>query len=508
MRDLRGSRDNSSTDRYPQQAELQTHGEKPITVKPLPLDSLEMRRFLREAWSLGWPIILIMFFQFSIGITDVYVAGYFGTDVLAAVGYVAQLYWTLVILANGVTVGTVSMISQAYGAKSADGVKSVTANSIVVGLVIAGVLTVAARFSPGAIVRLAGIPGGIETIAEDFLRVFSLVLIPTYVMIITGGVLRASGRVRLAMANSCAAALLTVAGDLILSFGWGPVPAMGYIGIAWATATATTVGMVLNLGPIFLGADRIPMGALLRPRLRCIRNLMKLGVPPALQQTAWNVGTLVIYYLVGQMQGGEITALAAMSGGVRVEAITFLPVFALNMAAAVLTGNKLGAGDLSGARSVAIATAGMCLLIVLIPSVLIFVFAHAISGLLTEDQAVLDEMTRYLRVNMLGTPFLAIGIALSGALQGAGDTFATMRIIFTGMWVLRIPLILLAIYVIKAGALGVWSAMTISLILMCGLLINRFRGEAWMRASVDKASNTLLWQSCLGEVQDGTKKDA
>ena len=70
---------------------------------------LDVRPFIREAWTLGWPMIMIMFFQFAIGITDVYVAGLLGTDVLAAVGYVGQLYWTLIILANAVTVGTVSM---------------------------------------------------------------------------------------------------------------------------------------------------------------------------------------------------------------------------------------------------------------------------------------------------------------------------------------------------------------------------------------------------------------
>lgn len=159
-------------------------------MTPLYLNSTQMRQFLREAWSLGWPIIFMMFFQFSIGVTDVYVAGYLGTDILAAVGYVGQLYWTLIIMANGITVGTVSMISQAYGAKSVDGVGNVAANSIAMGLVIAGGLTVLGQAYPGAIVKLAGMPEGIRQIAENFLRVFSLVLVPTYLMIITGGVLR------------------------------------------------------------------------------------------------------------------------------------------------------------------------------------------------------------------------------------------------------------------------------------------------------------------------------
>jgi multidrug resistance protein, MATE family len=459
----------------------------------------EVRGYLRESWSMGWPMILIMFFQFSIGITDVYVAGFFATDVLAAVGYVGQLYWTLLIMGNGVTVGTVAMISQAYGARSLTGVASITANSLVIGLVIAGVLTLLSQLFPEQIIRLVGMPEGIVVIAGSFLRVFSLVLTPTYVMIITAGILRASGRIRLAMVNSCTAAVLNVVADVVFSFGWGPFPGMGFIGIAWATATATTVGMTLNLLCIFMGAEGIPFRAIFYPRFKCIVNLLRLGLPSALQQTAWVAGTLVIYFLVGQMQHGQITALAAMTGGVRVEALIFLPVFALNMASAVLTGNKLGSGDVWGARSGAKATAIMCFFIILGPALTVFAFAPVISGLLTQNTAVIDEMTRYLRINMIGMPFMAIGITLSGALQGAGDTFATMRIIFTGMWLFRIPLILFVIHVLKAEAYGVWCAMTFSMIIMCGLLIHRFRGNAWVQAAFDKKRNTFLWHACLPE---------
>ncbi len=468
-----------------------------IQIMDLKFTDKELRNFLWESWSLGWPMILIMFFQFSIGLADVYVAGYMGTNVLAAVGYVGQLYWTLVILANGITVGTVSMVSQAYGAKSCEGVSNITANSLLIGIAVAGLLTVFSELYPDAIVRLAGMPPEIQEIAENFIRIFSLVLLPTYVMIITGGVLRASGRVRIAMINSFLASLINVVGDLVLGFGWGPIPALGYLGIAWATAIGTTLGMVLNLVYVFQGAARITGRSLISPISPCIMNLLKIGIPTVLQQTAWNVGTLVVYFLVGQIQGGEITALAAMTAGIRIEAIVFLPIFALNMASAVLTGSRIGAGDISGARSGAKASAVLCLLIILIPSAVIFLFAPVLSGWLTEDYSVLVEMTRYLRINMIGMPFLAVGICLAGALQGAGDTYASMRIIFTGMWFLRIPLILFVIYYINSGAEGIWWAMAFSIIIMCGLFVKRFWGEEWTRASVDRKKKTMLWEACI-----------
>ena len=396
-----------------------------------------------------------MFFQFAIVLTDVYVAGFFGTDVLAAVGYVAQLYWTLMIMANGLSMGTVSMVSQAYGAKSSDGVGCITANSLLVALCVSGVLTVVAQLISRINCASRRNAGGNSDHSRIFHHgSFHSFSFPRTSSIITGGVLRSSGRIHITMINSLVAASVNVMGELALSFGWGPIPAIGYIGIAWATAIATTLGMSLNLIYVFSGPSRVTLRSLTTPLFGCIKNLVKLGVPTALQQTAWNVGTLMVYFLVAHFRGGEVTALAAMTAGVRIEAIIFLPIFALNMASAVLTGNRLGAGDVAGARSGAKVTAMLCLAIILLPALGIFIFAPVISSLLTQDPAVLQEMTRYLRVNMIGMPFMAIGVTLSGALQGAGDTFATMRIIFTGMWLLRIPLILGAIYILQTSASG------------------------------------------------------
>ncbi len=465
-----------------------------------------IRPFMKDSWAIGWPMILIMSFQFAVGITDVYVAGYIGTKVLAAVGYVGQLYWTLMILANGITVGTVALVSQAYGAGASRGVGRIATHSMTLGVIIAGLLTAAIALNPEAIVRIAGMPSEIQEIAEDFIRIFSLVLVPTYLSIITAGVLRASGRVRIAMFNAFAAALVNVGGDFILAFGWGPIPALGYRGIAIATALAMTTGMLLNTAHMCLGPTRVQLRAFLNPIGRCFRNLVKVGAPSAVQHVAWNAGTLVVYFLVGLLDKGEITALAALTAGLRIEALIFLPIFAFNMTAAVVTGNRLGARDPEGAKSGAKAAAVLCLGIILIPAAGIFASAPHLAALLTDDPAVLAEMTRYLRINMVAVPFMAVGVTLLGALQGAGDTFAAMRIIITAMWIVRIPLILGVAHATDVGAVGIWWCMTVSMAALCGLTLHRFIGEKWMRASRNKTGEIMLWEACQGEPAGETRR--
>lgn len=45
--------------------------------------------FVSRSWQVAWPMTRIMFFEFLIGLTDVYVAGRISKEVQAAYGFVA-----------------------------------------------------------------------------------------------------------------------------------------------------------------------------------------------------------------------------------------------------------------------------------------------------------------------------------------------------------------------------------------------------------------------------------
>jgi len=49
--------------------------------------------FVPRSWEVAWPMTLIMFFEFLISLTDVYVADRISKEVQAAYGFVAQIYF-------------------------------------------------------------------------------------------------------------------------------------------------------------------------------------------------------------------------------------------------------------------------------------------------------------------------------------------------------------------------------------------------------------------------------
>jgi MATE family multidrug resistance protein len=430
-------------------------------------------------WQLSWPILLIMIFNFFVGFTDIYVAGLIGPTIQAAVGFVSQLYFLLIIIANAISIGTVALVSRSAGSGDLLGAFENAKQSLILGLVVAALLTIGGILFYREIVAFAGFPEEIRGISETFLRVFALSLGPNYLLIISNAVFRSAGEVKKPLFTMFLVSVLNMIGDFGLVFGIFPFPKIGFPGIALATAVSTAVGMGLNL--VFLSSEQWkPVYA--RPwtiPLARIKTIVNLAWPAALLMIAWNAGSIVLYNILGRLGEASIVALAALTNGLRIEAIIFLPAFALNNAAAVLVGQNLGAQKPERASKVGweIALAGVVFLSCV--ACVVFVWAEHFAALLAKDPAVLEETTHYLRINMFSEPFMAMSLALGGGLQGAGDVRGTMWVIIIGMWLIRLPLAFLFALLLGYGAIGVWAAMAVSMTVQGTLMALRFHRGKW-----------------------------
>jgi len=279
---------------------------------------------------------------------------------------------------------------------------------------------------------------------------------------------------------------INVVGDFGLVFGIFPFPRMGYPGIALATAISTSIGMGINLLLFFSSHRWKPIYT--TPWIissSTIKRIANLSWPSALLQIAWNAGTIVLYNILGRLEDTGITALASITNGLRIEAIIFFPAFALNMAASVLVGQNLGAGKADRASKVGwdIALVGMLLLSTI--AFVIFFWAHFFASILAKEAAVLEETTRYLRINMVSVPFMALSLILGGGLQGAGDTRGAMWVIIIGMWFIRLPLAFLVALILGYGATGVWVVMVTSMVFQGTVMAFRFGRGRWKGLRVD-----------------------
>jgi MATE family multidrug resistance protein len=439
----------------------------------------------RNIWQLSWPMLIIMVLNFIVGFTDIYVAGLINPQVQAAVGFISQLYFLVVIVANAVSVGTLALVSRAVGANELQRALHIARQSLIFSLVCAVSLAVSGFLLYRQIIAIAGVPSEIRGIAEDFFKIFVLALAPNYLLIISNAVFNASGEVKKPLMTMSVVTVVNVTAVFCLVFGLGPFPALGYKGIATATAISLMIGMLMNLLFLAFGRWRKLFAKAWKPSTETIQKIIRIGWPAAMLQITWNAGSIVLYNILGRLGDTSITALASISNGLRIEGIIYLPAFALNMAASVLIGQNLGAGAPERAEKAGwkIALSGAFFI-----STLAFVFflnARYFASLLARNQGVLEETTRYLRFNMLSEPFMALSAILGGALQGAGDTRGTLKVIGICMWFIRLPLAWFFALVLHYGASGVWMAMVISMCIQGILMAARFHKGNWKHLKVE-----------------------
>jgi len=429
-------------------------------------------------------MLLIMVFNFAVGFTDIFVAGLLGPDVQAAVGFIEQLYFLLIVLGNAISIGAVAIVSRAAGSGDMEEVKHASRQSLGFGLIIGCVLTLTGVLLPGLVVSAAGFPQEIFQMAVVFLRIFSISLGFNYFLIISSAILRALGTPEKPLVSMAILAALNLFLDFALVFGWYPFPPMGYTGIAFATTVSIIAATAINV--LFL--LRLKWTSFFRTLhllgSQYIRRIISVSWPMALVLIAWNAGTVVLYNILAHLKTAHIESMAAFANGVRIEAIIFMPAFAMNMAASVLIGQNLGAGK--GERAsrtgwqISLTSAGALGM----AATILYLFAPEVAAILAKDPIVLDETVAYLRYNLLVAPLTAMTLTLSGGLQGAGDTLGVMIVIIIGMWLTRLPLAYLLGVHWDWGARGVWLAMILSMILLCILMCLRFHLGKWKTVKV------------------------
>jgi len=189
---------------------------------------------------------------------------------------------------------------------------------------------------------------------------------------------------------------------------------------------------------------------------------------------------MVLYLVLSAIPAHNIEILAAFTNGLKIEAAIFLPAFAFNMANAVVVGNLLGKQNKQDAYSAGLVTATLGVAMVIVMTIATLLNAKMIARLLSSNNKVIAESIRYIYISMLSEPFMAWGVILAGALNGAGDTKSVMFIVALSVWLVRIPLCyILGIY-FGFGAAAVWWSMNASILVQMAFITRRYFSRKWI----------------------------
>lgn len=183
------------------------------------------------------PILVGNLFQQLYNVADSVIVGNFlGKESLAAVGFSYQINFLLISLSSGISLGASVLISRYFGAKNMQQIKKVIDTGFLFSIVLSILIAVAGVCSSYQILVLFRLPENLLTIANSYLKIVFIGVIPTFAYNSLTNILRGVGDSKTPTYILIAATLINIVLDIffITTLKWGVA------GAAIATVIAQT----------------------------------------------------------------------------------------------------------------------------------------------------------------------------------------------------------------------------------------------------------------------------
>ena len=454
---------------------------------------------LRPMLRLTMPVLVEQVLHLLVGFVDLWLTGNFlpGEAYVAAMTLMIYALWLVANVFGFVALGSTALVARFAGAGDRDMVNRVMNQSMLSGLLWAVALVAIMLPLAGHFPLLMGLQGMAAAAAERYLTIELCVLPAIMVERVAVACLRGAGDMVSGLATMAVVNVINMIVSYSLVVGAGPLPELGWTGIALGTAVGHVCGAMILLSLLAGGRAGFHLRlASMRPEVGLIRRILRIGVPGGIDVIL--VSTCHLIYLRIVLSLGDVAA-AAHGVAIQVEALGYMPGGAFQISAATLAGQYLGARDLVRARRSIVMACAVASAIMVIAGIIFYVAATPLAAFFLGGASgdVVPLAARLLRIVAFAMLPLAIMMVLIGALRGAGDTRWPLALNLLGIVLLRVPL---AVYLAHEtmtiplvdvamqgaglGIVGAWYAAVIDIVARCVLLIGRFRHDAWQRIEV------------------------
>jgi putative MATE family efflux protein len=410
-------------------------------------------------------------------VLDTYWVGRLGSAALAAVTISITIRWVLNSMANGLGIGGLAVVARRIGARDQAAAEHATWQTIFLGLSVSLVLSGAGLAVAKPLLILLGADAQVLPMGLSYLRVafggaFTLILV-----FIINAMLRGAGEARLAMQVLFLVTATTVVLEPALVFGWGPFPALGVVGSAWAYVLGFGAGLALQVFVLLRGRARIRINLRnLRPDLPLMARIVSIALPSTVQMTLRSSSRLAIVGLVG-LYGTFATAAYGVAN--RMLLVALIPCFGLGNAASTLVGQNLGARQPQRAERSAWWVGAYSAGYMAVAATALTIFARPLIAIFDPTPQVVALGSECLRVVSLSMIASSVGVILARGFDGAGNTVPAMSINLLTLWAMEVPIAFGLSRWLGLAVTGVWWGRAIANVANGLLFTLWFRRGRW-----------------------------
>nr|WP_294790147.1 MATE family efflux transporter [uncultured Mucilaginibacter sp.] len=431
----------------------------------------------KAVFLLAIPMILELSLESVFALVDIFFVSKLGPNAIASVGLTESVITIVYSIAIGLSVAATAVVARRVGEKEPKAAGHAGAQAILVAVVLSVVLTIVGTiFAPHVLEIMGASP---EVVAEGsiFTRIMFGGSVVIMLIFLINGIYRGAGNAAMAMKSLwIASAVNIILCPILIHF-------LGLKGAAIATVTGRTSGVLYQCYHLYKGNGIIKFSmADFGFDATVVKSIIKIAWPATLQFIIASGSWIAVTRLVAETDGTN--ASAGYQLAMRNVIFFILPAWGLSNAAATLVGQNLGAKKFDRAeQSVNIAAKYNAIFMGFV-MLLFLLFSEWIIKFFTHEPEVIKYGSLALKIMGSGYIFYGLGMVMSQALNGAGDTQTPTWINFVCFWLIQIPLAYILANSFDLRSTGAFLSMPIAETFLALAAWYYFRKGKWKEVKV------------------------
>lgn len=410
------------------------------------------KAFYSALIALAIPLVIQQGITNFVSLLDNLMVGRLGTIPMSSVSIINQLIFVYSLTIFGGLSGASIFGAQFFGTGDWKGMRDTFRFRMLFGTVVSVLAIIILWFWGDTLAMFflnneTNHPGDVaETIEHGmaYLKIAVWGLLPFMVVQVYAGLLREMGETFSPMISSVIAILTNLVLNYVFIYGKLGCPAMGVAGAALATVIARFLEMGYIMWITHRGHARFRFieGAYksLHVPAELVRRITITGAPLMFNELLWSLGTT---FVNANYSSRGLTVVAAMNIAATAWNLFSIIMFAMGSAVSIMVGQKLGAGDIEGARDIDRKLIFANLILHILIGLLIVLTAGLIPMLYKTEPEVRSLAADFLRILGITMPIAAFVHVAYFTIRSGGKTVVTFFFDSVYTWVVTVMLSLL-----------------------------------------------------------------
>lgn len=427
----------------------------------------------RRTFQLALPIIIGNLAGLGISVVDTLMAGRLGATALGAVSLGSAVWASMYLFVLGTSMALPPAVAQLDGAGDRRGAGNTARQALWLAAALAALAFLGCR-NAFHLLGWVGVDHKLIPLASGYLQALSWGVPAVCGTLMLRFFSEGTGQTRPTMYVGFLGALVNIPANFWFIYGGLGVPALGAVGVGWASALVFWVQFLAWLWWVSRHPGYRPYRLFRRwegPRWSEISELLRVGLPiggmVAIEGSLFVAAAL----LIGRL--GEI-AVAAHQIAINFASLVFMVPLGLGNAISVRVGNAIGRREPQAARFQGFLGMAMAMVLQTVGVLAMILLPAPIIALYTNDQQVAGIAAQLLFLAAIFQYPDSLQVTAAGALRGLKDTRIPMIYTIIAYWLVGMTLGYQLTFNYAWGASGMWAGLIAGLSVAAILLTARF----------------------------------